>query len=130
MLREDSNGNQSPCPSAMPPAQCLHNRLVHPAQFHSTQIVWTGVGFSRRQPFYSRAFNQTSRLLCGSAAFGRCSVRALNQIVGINPMLRIAIATAIFVVSFSLGAKAYDACEKYKFGSQEWWLCISSPGER
>lgn len=47
-----------------------------------------------------------------------------------SPMLRIAVATALLMLYFSLHAMAYSACDKYKYGSQEWWQCMADQGQR
>ena len=46
-------------------------------------------------------------------------------------MLRLAIVTILLLV-FASTASLSDNCEKYKFGSSEWWSCKQrqSPGGR
>jgi hypothetical protein len=46
-------------------------------------------------------------------------------------MLRIA-ATALFLLFIqNQDVSAYSGCDKYRFGSQDWWFCMSDKdGER
>ena len=47
------------------------------------------------------------------------------------PYLRIAVATAMLAAALAGPAAAYPNCDKYPFGSDEWWFCISdNRGER
>ncbi len=44
---------------------------------------------------------------------------------------RIALVAAVVLVGLSTAASAYTGCDKYRFGSQDWWFCISDKdGER
>ena len=43
-------------------------------------------------------------------------------------MSRITLVTVILLVGLSSQAAAYVECERYKFGSQEWWQCQSNQG--
>jgi hypothetical protein len=45
-------------------------------------------------------------------------------------MLRVTL-TSILIVAFTISASAYSGCEKYRFGSDQWWFCVSDKdGER
>ena len=43
-------------------------------------------------------------------------------------MSRIAVMTFILLLSITSQASAYAVCDRYKFGSQDWWSCQSSQG--
>lgn len=43
-------------------------------------------------------------------------------------MSRIMIALFIVMLSMSSQATAYAVCDRFKFGSQEWWNCMASQG--
>lgn len=44
---------------------------------------------------------------------------------------RIALAVAVLAAALSTSAAAYNGCDKYRFGSQDWWFCMSDKdGER
>ena len=46
-------------------------------------------------------------------------------------MLRLTAVTAILLLALSVSASAYSGCDKYRFGNQDWWFCMSDKdGER
>ena len=45
-------------------------------------------------------------------------------------MFRITIAV-LLLAACTVNASAYGGCDKYRFGSQDWWFCMSDKdGER
>ena len=58
------------------------------------------------------------------------------QVTTMTPSLsarlnRIALAVAVLAAALSTSAAAYNGCDKYRFGSQDWWFCMSDKdGER
>lgn len=43
-------------------------------------------------------------------------------------MSRIVVAMFVLLWSFSLPASAELGCEEFKYGSEEWWYCVSKGG--
>lgn len=43
-------------------------------------------------------------------------------------MSRIMITLFIVMLAVSSQANAYAVCDRYKYGSQDWWNCMSSQG--
>lgn len=43
-------------------------------------------------------------------------------------MSRIMITLFIALLAMSSQANAYAVCDRFKYGSQEWWNCMSSQG--